>query len=178
MRWIPAVSRRYPTVTSAGSDTDSTPAEVEHVVSLLRERLYGAICCLATLAVLSRHTNEDTKVATGGLWSASLPADWVAYLGVYRRAPRGRAALRMVHASRQILAAALLPLLVLVAAGIGWLSTATAMWIAMWVLVAELGIITLLAVRRTELPWWQKGLTVAALVGVGVMVVGIKTLAH
>ena len=154
---------------------------------LLRERLYGAISCLATLAVLARYTDEDTSawarvldvaVATGGLWAASLLADWVAHPGVYRRAPRGRAALRMFQSSGQILAAAFLPLLVLVAAGVGLLSTYTAMWIAMWMLVAELGIIALLAVRRTELPWWQEVLTVAALVGVGVLVVGIKTLAH
>lgn len=163
------------------------PVAGEHVASRLRERLYGAISCLATLAVLARYTNEDTSararvldvvVATGGLWSASLLADWVAHLGVYRRAPRGRAALRMVQASRQILAAAVLPLLVLVAAGIGLLSTYTAMWVAMWLLVAELGIITLLTVRRTQLPWWQQVLTVGALVGVDVLVVGIKTLAH
>ena len=48
----------------------------------------------------------------------------------------------------------------------------------MWMLVAELGVIALLAVRRTQLPWWQQVLTVGALVGVGVLVVGIKTLAH
>ena len=154
---------------------------------VLRERLYGAISCLATLAVLARYTNENTNawarvldvvVATGGLWAASLLADWVAHLGVYRRAPRGHAALRMFQASGQILAAAVLPLLVLAAAGIGFLNTETAMWIAMWLLVAELGIIAFLAVRRTQLPWWQEVLTVAALVGVGVIVVGIKTLAH
>ena len=57
------------------------------VVARLRERLYGAISCLATLAVLARYTTEDTSawvrvfdvaVATGGLWAASLLADWVA----------------------------------------------------------------------------------------------------
>jgi hypothetical protein len=34
---------------------------VEHVVSLLRERLYGAVSCLATLAVLAGYTTEDTN---------------------------------------------------------------------------------------------------------------------
>src|ERR1700754_3446452 len=134
---------------------------VEHVVSLLRERLYGAISCLATLAVLVRYTTEDTSawarmldvaVATGGLWAASLLADWVAHLAVHSRAPGGRELGRMLQASGQILQAALLPIVVLVAAGIGLLDTETAMWIAMWILVAELGVIALLAVRRTELP--------------------------
>ena len=160
---------------------------VEHVVSLLRERLYGAISCLATLAVLARYTTEDTSawarmldvaVATGGLWAASLLADWVAHLGVYRTSPRGRDLRRMLQSSGQILEAAFLPLVVLAVAGLGGLNTYTATWIASWVLVAELGVIALLAVRRTQLPWWQQVLAVALLVGVGVLVLGIKIIAH
>jgi hypothetical protein len=50
--------------------------------------------------------------------------------------------------------------------------------IAGWTLVGELGVIALLAVRRTQLAWWQQSLTVAGLVGVGVVVLGIKILAH
>lgn len=160
---------------------------IEHVVALLRERLYGAISCLATLAVLARYTTEETNawarildvaVATGGLWAASLLADWVAHLGVYRSAPRGREALRMLQSSAQILEAALLPVLILAVAGFDVLETDTATWIAAWTLIGELGVIALLAVRRTELPWWQKGIVVAGLVGVGVLVLGIKILAH
>jgi hypothetical protein len=73
---------------------------------------------------------------------------------------------------------ALVPLLVLVVSGIGWLPTDTAMWIAMWVLVAELGIIAFLAVRRAHLHWWQKVFVATALAGVGALVVAVKMLAH
>ena len=172
---------------SATGDTKHDAVPVEHVVSLLRERLYGAISCLATLAVLLRYTAGDTSawarvldvaVATGGLWAASLLADWIAHLGVYGRAPRGRATARMLQSSAQILEAAFLPLVVLAVAGAGLLSTYTAMWIAMWIVVGELGVIALLAVRRTRLPGWQQAMTVAGLVGVGVLVVGIKIIAH
>jgi hypothetical protein len=172
---------------AAGGDTEQDHAPVDHVVSLLRERLYGAISCLATLAVLVRYTAEDTSawvrildvaVATGGLWAASLLADWLAHLGVYGLAPRGRSAARMLQSSAQILQAAFLPLLTLGVAGLGLLSTYTAMWIAMWIVVGELGVIALLAVRRTELSWWQQAVTVAGLVGVGVVVVGVKIIAH
>jgi hypothetical protein len=174
-------------VTSAASDTDHDPVPVDHVVSLLRERLYGAISCLATLAVLVRYTGEDTSawarildvaVATGSLWAASLLADWVAHLGVYGSAPRGRAVARMLQSSAQILQAAFLPVVTLAVAGVGLLRTYTAMWIAMWIVVGELGVIALLAVRRTQLPWWQQAITVAGLVGVGVVVVGVKIIAH
>ncbi len=105
-------------------------------------------------------------------------ADWVAHLGVHRSVPRGRGALRMLQSSGQIVAAAVLPLLTLVAAGAGVLSTYTAMWAAMWILVVELGVIALLAVRRAHLRLWQKLLTIAALAGVGVLVVGVKILTH
>ena len=160
---------------------------VRHVVALLRERVYGAMACLATLAVLVRYTDPEPSawatvssvaVATGSLWVASLVADWVAHLGVHRAAPRGRAALRMLQGSGQILEAAVLPLLVLIAAGVGLLSTSTATWIAMWILVVELGVIAFLAVRGAQLRWWQELFTITALVGAGVLVVGFKILAH
>ncbi len=163
------------------------PEPVEDVVARLRERLYGAISCLATLAVLARYTGEDTSawvrvfdvaVATGGLWAASLLANWVAHLGVYGTAPRGREWLQMMRTSGQIFAAAFPPLVVLAVAGLGLLSTYTAMWIAMWLLVGELGVIAFLAVRRTQLRWWQQLLTVTALVAVGALVVSIKIVAH
>jgi hypothetical protein len=69
-------------------------------------------------------------------------------------------------------------LLLLVAAGLGWLHTDVAMWTAIWVLVAELGIIAFLALRRAHLHWWQKTFAVTALAGVGMFVVAVKDLAH
>ena len=160
---------------------------VEHGVALLRERLYGAISCLATLAVLARYTSDDTSawtrvidvaVATGGLWAASLMAHWVAHLGAQRHTPRGRAALEIVQSSSQILRASILPILALAAAGFGWLNVRVAMWTAMWFCVVELGLITLFSVRRTALRWWQKAIAVSALVFLGALVVGIKMLGH
>ena len=75
-------------------DIKEPAVPVEHVVAMLRERLYGAISCLATLAVLTRYTEDDTSgwsrmidvaVTMGGLWAASLLADWVAHLAVHER---------------------------------------------------------------------------------------------
>jgi len=68
--------------------------------------------------------------------------------------------------------------IVLVLAVFDVLDTDTAMWIGMWTLVGELGIIALLAMRRTRLPWWQQAISVAVLVGLGLLVVGIKIIAH
>jgi hypothetical protein len=187
MHSTPVDSLRCPTVTRAARAAAEANEPVGHVVALLRERLYGAISCLATLAVLARYTTPDTSgwarildvaVATGGLWAASLLADWVAHLGVYSGAPSRREALRMFQSSAQILEAALLPIVILATAAFDLVDTDTATWIAAWVLVAELGVIALLAVRRTALPWWQQALAVAGLVCIGVLVLGIKILAH
>jgi len=170
---------------TAGADVEEAP--VEHVVAMLRERLYGAISCLATLVVLTRYTADDTSgwyrmldvaVTMGGLWAASLLADWVAHLSVHGRSPRGVERWRMLQASGQILQAAVLPLAALATAGIGLLETDTALWVAKWILVAELGLIALLAVRRTRLPWWQQIVTVSFLIAVGLLVIGIKVFAH
>jgi hypothetical protein len=172
---------------AAGSNSDETAEPVAHVVATLRERLYGAISCLATLAVLTHSTGDDTgawsrmiavSVAMGGLWATSLLADWVAHLSVHERAPWRLETWRMLQASSQILQASLLPMLALTAAGLGLLEIDTAMWIAQWVLVAELGLIAFAAVHRTRLPWWQQLVTVVLLAGVGLLVIGIKVLAH
>lgn len=170
---------------TAGRETEAAP--VEHVVAMLRERLYGAISCLATLVVLSRYTAEegtawilmvDVAVTMGGLWAASLLADFVAHLAVHEQAPSRADRWRVLQASGQILQAAVLPLAALAFAGIGVLDTATAMWVAMWILVGELGLIALLAVRRTRLPWWQQIVTIAALIVIGLLVIAVKVLTH
>ena len=172
---------------ASGVGTDGGTAPVEHVVAMLRERLYGAISCLATLAVLTRYTGDDTSgwgrmldvaVTMGGLWAASLLADWVAHLGVHERAPGRVEVWRMLQSSGQILQASVLPLVALATAGIGVLETDTAMWIAKWILVGELSLIALAAVRRTRLPLWQQIMTVVLLTGVGLLVIAIKVLAH
>jgi len=174
-------------VTDTTRATGDPPVEVEHVVALLRERLYGAISCLATLAILARYSDADTSawarildvaVATGGLWAASLLSHYVAQMAVFGKAPRGRYWIQLLQASGQIVQAAVPPVIVLLLAVFDVLDTDTAMWIAMWTLVGELGLIAVLAMRRTKLPWWQQALSVAALVGIGLLVVGIKIIAH
>ena len=159
----------------------------EHVVAALRERMYGAISCLATLAALSRYTDADTNawyrvldvaVTAGGLWAAALLAEFVARLSVEGAAPRGLTAWSMLAASGQILQAALAPAIILALAGFGVLDTPTAMWIAMWFLVAELALIAFTAVHRVGLVWWQQTLAVLLLTGAGAAVVAVKMLAH
>ncbi len=107
--------------------SDAAP---EEVAALLRERIYGGIACLSTLLLLLRYPGEepsawpvvlDVVVATGSLWAASLLADLVAHLAAHGGAPRGAEAeaARMFRTSGQILEAAVVPLVLLVLAGLG-----------------------------------------------------------
>jgi len=136
--------------------SDAAP---EEVAALLRERIYSGISCLSTLLLLLRYPGEepsawpvvlDVVVATGSLWAASLLADLVAHLAAHGVAPRGAHVLRLEGALR---------------AGV-------------WVSVITLGLFALLAARRTKLAGWQRLLIVAALIGLGALVVLLKTLAH
>jgi hypothetical protein len=47
-----------------------------------------------------------------------------------------------------------------------------------WVSVITLGLFASLAARRTKLAGWKRLLIVAALIGLGALVVLLKTLAH
>ena len=108
----------------------------EDVAALLRERIYGGIACLSTLLLLVRYPGEeqsawpvvlDVVVATGSLWAASLLADLVAHLAARGVAPRGADAGRMFRTSGQILEAAVIPVVLLVLAGLGVLRTEVAL---------------------------------------------------
>jgi hypothetical protein len=159
----------------------------EHVAALLRERIYGGIACLSTLLLLLRYPEDeqsawpivvDVVVATGSLWAASLLADVVAHLAAHGSAPRGAEARRMFRESVQILEAAVIPVAMLVASGLGVLMTERAIRFGVWVSVVQLGLFALLAARRTDLAWWKRYLLVAALLGLGALVVLLKTFAH
>jgi hypothetical protein len=159
----------------------------EGVAALLRERIYGGIACLSTLLLLLRYPGEepsawpvvlDVVVATGSLWAASLLADLVAHLAAHGGAPRGAEAGRMFRTSGQILEAAVVPLVLLVLAGLGVLRLEGALRAGVWVSVITLGLFALLAARRTKLAGWKRLLIVAALIGLGALVVLLKTLAH
>lgn len=166
---------------------DRPDVSPEHVAAVLRERLYGAISCLSTLLVLSRNVAGaggpwtlviDLAVATGGLWAASLLADYVSHLTAHGTGPRGAEAGAMLQASGQILQAAAVPILLLVAAALGLLAPDRAARIGIVVLIVSLAVIALVAARRAALPPWKRFGLVVAMAGLGAAVVAIKTLAH
>lgn len=108
--------------------------------------------------------------------AASLFADYTAHLAAHGDGPRGHDRLVALRSSGQILQASAVPVLLLVGSALGWPSFRTALWAAVRVLVATMGLVALLAVRRTTLPWWKRVLLVVALVALGGVVVGLKAI--
>jgi hypothetical protein len=75
--------------------------------------------------------------------------------------------------------AAVVPLVLLVLAGLGGvLRIEDALRMGVGVSVITLGLFALLATRRTKPAGWKRLLILAALIGLGALVVLLKTLAH
>lgn len=157
-------------------------AAAEH----LRERVYGTVSVLASIATLVAAEHEAGAVAAavtlvvtvGALWAASLFADLTAHLAVHQAWP-GRVAVRQLLSSHyEILAAAALPVLLVLSTETGWWELDTALRWAAGAQIATLGFVGILAVRGTTIPFWGRVVVVAGEVGLGLAIVGIKTLAH
>ncbi|WP_297544876.1 hypothetical protein [Amycolatopsis sp.] len=172
----------------ATTETETQPGPTpEHIAAVLRERIYGGIACLSTLLVLVQPDEGppapwtavvDVAIAAGGLWAASVLADYVGHLAAHGKGMTGSEAAAASRASAQILEAAAIPLLLLVIAGLGWMPYHAAVTAGVCVTVAELGLFALLTARRTKLSLWKRVLLVLVLLALGALVVTVKTLAH
>lgn len=158
----------------------------EVAASALRERIYGSIACLSTLLVLTgysplEHPWEkllDVLIATGGLYTASVLSEFVAHLGVHGLTPDRKEIRHILFVSGQIMAASTVPLILLGLSGFGAIALHGAVWAGVWTLIAEMGVFALLAVRKTSLTWWRRVVLVLSIVGLGLVVVFLKTIAH
>ncbi|MET3806385.1 hypothetical protein ABIB25_003400 [Nakamurella sp. UYEF19] len=182
----PEASAGAPGAQNATGSRRPTGLTADVAASALRERIYGSISCLSTLLVITGNQEldhpweklVDVLVATGGLWAASVLAEFVAHIGAHQSMPGIKSVRHMFWVSGQIMAASALPLLFLVLSGLGLLTVHTAVWLGVWVLVAEMGVFAFLAVRSASLRWWATTLLVVAIMLLGVLVVFLKTLAH
>ncbi|MEV4418802.1 hypothetical protein AB0L40_02360 [Patulibacter sp. NPDC049589] len=152
----------------------------------LRERVYGTVSVLASIVTLLAADHEGHAVAAavtlvvtvGALWAASLFADLTAHLAVHQTAP-SRPAVRGLFAShREILAAAVLPTVLVLSTETGWWELDTALGWAAGAQIGTLALVGVLAVRGTRIPLWGRIVVVAGEVALGLAIVGIKLLAH
>lgn len=150
----------------------------------LKERVYVTFAALAVVLTLRTHEVSAGTAATtllitvGGTLLAVLLADVVSHLAVHAALPTPAEARHMVGVCTGALGVLVLPMVFLGVAGSGAWPVDGALRASTIALVASLGVVGWLAVRRVALPGRQKLAVLAAEVALGVAVVGLELLAH
>lgn len=152
----------------------------------LKERVYVTFAALAVVLALRGHVEglmpgraATTLVITvGGTLLAVFLADLVSHVVVHNHLPTRAESRHMVGVVSSAGGVVVLPLVFLGAAASGAWTTAGALTASTSALVASLGLVGYVAVRRAAIPTWQKWLLLLAEVVLGVVVVGLEVLAH
>lgn len=165
-------------------DADLSP---EERADRLKERVYVTFAALAVVITLRSHGEEVSAgvaattllITVGGTLLAVLLADLVSHLVVHAALPSPAEARHMVAVCTQALGVLVLPMIFLaIASGDGGWTVDGALRASTIALVASLGAVGWLAVRRIRLPRWQKLTVLAAELALGVAVVALELLAH
>lgn len=158
----------------------------ETIAVRLRERVYVTFASLAVVLTLNAHAEElgagtaalSLLISALGTVVAAYAADLISHVVVHGDLPDREEGRGMRGASLGAITVIGLPLAALGLAALGLWSVGTALVIGAGVLVATLGLVTWLGVRRAErLSLGQKVLALAGLTVLGLVVVGLKLLA-
>jgi hypothetical protein len=164
---------------------DAPAPTPEERADRLKERVYVTFAALAVVLTLRSHGDVTAGVAAttllitvGGTLLAVLLADVVSHIAVHAALPTAAEARHMVAVCTGALGVLVLPMLFVGVAESGSWTVDGALRASTIALVASLGVVGWLAVRRVALPGWQKLLVLVAEVALGVAVVSLELLAH
>jgi hypothetical protein len=164
---------------------DAPAPTPEERADRLKERVYVTFAALAVVLTLRSHGDVTAGVAAttllitvGGTVLAVLLADMVSHIAVHAALPTAAEARHMVAVCTGALGVLVLPMLFVGVAASGSWTVDGALRASTIALVASLGVVGWLAVRRVALPGWQKLLVLVAEVALGVAVVSLELLAH
>ncbi|MET8847854.1 hypothetical protein [Amycolatopsis sp. NPDC004625] len=163
-----------------------TEARPAGSVSALRERVYATLVGLSTVLLLLNYAGSttageavaDVAAAMGALGLAGGFADVSAHRITHGTFPRGDDLRHILAATGHVVETALLPVLSVGAAALGWLPLSAALWIAALSLVLTIAALALVATRRTAVRWPVKLLLFVVEVAIALAVVAVKLLAH
>lgn len=151
----------------------------------LKERVYVTFAALAVVLTLRSHGDVAAGVAAttllitvGGTLLAVLLADMVSHIAVHAALPTAAEARHMVAVCTGALGVLVPPMVFVGVAAMGSWTVDGALRASTIALVASLGVVGWLAVRRVALPGWQKLVVLVAEVALGVAVVALELLAH
>lgn len=179
---MPAASEPDDTRLENAVGRDSPGARAER----LKERVYVTFTVLAVVLTLRTHASElsageaaltllVTVVAT---LLAVFVADFVSHLAVHAALPTAGQLRHMLSVSVGSLGVIGVPMLLLLASGLGLLRMETALTAITVTLIVTLAVVGYLAVRRVKLPLLIKLLVLAVVVALGFAVVGLELFAH
>ena len=164
---------------------DAPPPTPEERAGRLKERVYVTFAALAVVLTLRSHGEVSAGVAAttllitvGGTVLAVLLADVVSHIAVHAALPTAAEARHMVAVGTGALGVLVLPMVFVGLAAAGSWTVDGALRASTIALVASLGVVGWLAVRRVALPGWQKLLVLVAEVALAVAVVALELLAH
>lgn len=157
-----------------------------HRAASLKERVYIIFTTLAVVLALRSHADETTPAAAAATLSivvigsllGILVADLLSHLAVHSTLPTPEELRQMVAISVGALSVLVTPLILLLAAGLGILSTAAALSWAVVVLVVTLLVVGYLAIRRLDIPLRHKAAIMLAEVVLSLLVIGLEFVAH
>jgi hypothetical protein len=159
---------------------------VDERAEALKERVYATFTGLAIVLVQLENVEhvESARalvtllVGIVAITAAGFVAEVVAHLAVHGAFPRGAELGRMLRVSGTALVSAAGPLVILALAALGVFGLEGALLAAAILYLVTLGLIGLIAVRRTHVAWWEQAIALGMLVALGLAVVGLQQLAH
>jgi hypothetical protein len=146
--------------------------------------VYGTIVALAVIVVLDDGQTEADEVIVavlGATIAASMAETYADYLAAVIRQRRHltRDELRQAATDSALgTLAALLTLLPFVAVELGLIETQTAFDLASWIGLGLIGAYSLLANRIAGIPLSRGVLTTSVMIGVGLVLIALKSLTH
>lgn len=152
--------------------------------SYFKERVYATFTGLAIVLVVATSDHPDTRHAflalvlgVLGIVAAGFVSDVLSHLMAHRTFPSRREFLLLVRVALGGLSTVVLPVILIGLAHFDVLSIDVALRVATIVYIATLAVIGWLAVHRSSLGWFSKFVVLVILVALGLVVIGLQTLA-
>lgn len=178
-------SRRRSRTERAREQLEQVEGGEQAIVAYFKERVYATFTGLAIVLVVAsgEHAEADHAffaliLGVVGITAAGFVSDVISHLSVHRAFPGRVDLIISTRIAGGALGTLLTPGILLLLAWLDVLPLEAALRAASIVYIATLAVIGWFAVRRSDLAWWKQMIALAILVALGLLVVGLQTLAH
>ena len=178
------MSRRTP-IDRAREQFEPGEGREQAIVAYFKERVYATFTGLAIVLVVSADDHPEADHAffalvlgVIGITAAGFVSDVVSHLAVHRRFPNGPEFGMELRIAGGALGTLVTPGIMLLLAWLDVLDLDTALTVCTIVYIVTLAVIGWAAVRRADLNWGQKLVALGILLALGLLVIGLQTLAH